>query len=562
MGQCFNFCMGESPKENVLTKTSPSNDTSSVTTMRKNLVFSASNRGDVSKYYNVLKVLGEGSMGSVSLAQKKREFVGGSAYTEKKKAWFGRVVEKRKDAPLEVIHDANSKLYALKSIILSRVSDEFIDELRNEISILQSLDHPNIVKAYEVYETSINIYLVLEHCSGGDLYSRVPYSEKDSAKIVGKLLSAVSHMHRHNVTHRDLKFENIMFESKEPNAEIKLIDFGLSKKVEGDKKYMTEGVGTIYTMAPQVLRGVYTSQADLWSIGVITYMLLSNTKPFYGKKRRHVVSKILKGAYKFYSQSWENISDEAQNFVVELLQVDPKLRLNADQALEHSWQSKEFSLSDRAPDQAIMHSIHDTIVNYGAVSEFKKMALMVIAHKSTTDEIFGLRQAFDAFDTGNNGTISLDEFKAAMEKSEVEYSDEDIERIFQSIDVGAEGEIYYKEFLAATLEAHGRITEERLAEAFDRIDSDDSGIISKKNLRDLLGGNYSEQKIRDMLSEVDTNNDGGINFDDFMKIFRAEQVKDEKLMRPRSFQGSININGSDVELSQSDDSSAPLDNGY
>ena len=435
--------------------------------------------------------------------------------------------------------------------------------MRNEITILQNLDHPNIVKAYEVYETSINIYLVLEHCSGGDLYTRVPYSEKDSAKIVGKLLSAISHMHRHNVTHRDLKFENIMFESEEPDAEIKLIDFGLSKKVEGGKKYMTEGVGTIYTMAPQVLRGVYTSQADLWSIGVISYMLLSNTKPFYGKKRRHVVSKILKGVYKFYSQSWENISDEAKSFVVELLQVDPKLRLNADQALEHAWQSKEFPLSDRTPDQAIMDSVHDTIVNYGAVSEFKKMALMVIAHKSTTDEIFGLRQVFDAFDTTNNGTISLDEFKAAMEKSEVEYSEEDIERIFQSIDVGAEGEIYYLEFLAATLEAHGRITEERLAEAFDRIDSDDSGIISKKNLRDLLGGNYSEKKIRNMLNEVDTNNDGGINFDEFLKIFRAEQVKDEKLMRPRSYQGSFGSSDNwSVELSHSDDSSVPFENGH
>merc|ERR1712165_358476 len=128
-----------------------------------------------------------------------------------------------------------------------------------------------------------------------------------------------------------------MFESTAPDAEIKLIDFGLSKKVVDGKKYMTEGVGTIYTMAPQVLRGVYTSQADLWSIGVITYMLLSNTKPFYGKKRRHVVSKILKGSYKFYSPSWENISDEAQNFVINLLQVDPKLRMNADAALEHDW---------------------------------------------------------------------------------------------------------------------------------------------------------------------------------------------------------------------------------
>lgn len=558
MGQCFNFCMGESSKSNVLTRNN-TND-SSVSNMRKNMIFNTSNRGDVLKYYNVLTVLGEGSMGSVSLAQKKKKHVGGSAYTEKKKTWFGRVVEKRKSAPSEVINEGNSKLYALKSIILLRVSDEFLDELRNEISILQSLDHPNIVKAYEVYETSINIYLVLEHCSGGDLYSRVPYSEKDSAKIVGKLMSAISHMHRHNITHRDLKFENIMFENKEANAEIKLIDFGLSKKIDGGKKYMTEGVGTIYTMAPQVLRGVYTSQADLWSIGVITYMLLSNTKPFYGKKRRHVVSKILKGSYKFYSPSWGNISDEAQNFVINLLQVDPKLRMNASAALEHDWFSKEFPLSDRAPNQEMMDSVHDTIVHYGAVSEFKKMALMVIAHKSTTEEIFGLRQAFDAFDTANNGTISLEEFKAAMEKSEVKYSEKDIEKIFQSIDVGADGEIYYLEFLAATLEAHGRITEERLAEAFDRIDSDDSGIISKKNLRELLGEKYSEEKINNILNEADTDKDGGINFDDFLRTFRAEQVKEEKLMRPTSLQNSTSSHDGSLELSQSDDSSVPLDN--
>eukprot|EP00551_Chaetoceros_affinis_P005609 CAMPEP_0203673750 /NCGR_PEP_ID=MMETSP0090-20130426/13623_1 /ASSEMBLY_ACC=CAM_ASM_001088 /TAXON_ID=426623 /ORGANISM="Chaetoceros affinis, Strain CCMP159" /LENGTH=524 /DNA_ID=CAMNT_0050539461 /DNA_START=225 /DNA_END=1799 /DNA_ORIENTATION=+ len=512
------------------------------------MIFNTSNRGDVSKYYEVLKVLGEGSMGSVACARKRKEYVGGSAYTKRKRGWFGRVVEEREDAPLEVIGDSNMKLYALKSIILSRVSDEFMDELRNEISILQSLDHPNIVKAYEVYETSVNIYLVLEHCSGGDLYSRVPYNEKESAKIVGKLVSAITHMHRHDISHRDLKFENVMFESKAPDAEIKLIDFGLSKKVINGKKYMTEGVGTIYTMAPQVLRGVYTSQADLWSIGVISYMLLSNTKPFYGKKRRHVVSRILKGNFSFYAPSWENISNEAKDFVTELIEVNPQKRLNADQALAHEWLSKEFPLKDREPKAATMESVHDNIVNYGAVSEFKKMALMVIAHKSTTDEILELRKAFDAFDTANNGTISLDEFKAAMKKSNTSYSDKDVEELFRTVDVGADGEIYYLEFLAATLEAHGRINEERLAEAFDRIDSDDSGMISKRNLRDLLGNNYTDEKIDQMLKEVNVTS-GGINFDEFRKIFRAEQVKQEKKFLPS--QSSMNFVGSSFSLEQS-----------
>lgn len=377
----------------------------------------------------------------------------------------------------------------------------------------------------------------------------MPYSEKQSAKIIGKLLSAISYMHNHNISHRDLKFENIMFESSDPDAEIKLIDFGLSKKIDGKTKYMTEGVGTIYTMAPQVLRGVYTSQADLWSIGVIAYMLLSNTKPFYGRKRRHVVSRILQGDYSFYSQSWKTISGEAKTFVEQLIVVDPKVRLNAEKALKHEWLSKEFNLSDRSPDASVMNSVHDTILNYGAVSEFKKMALMVIAHKSTTDEILGLRQAFDAFDTENNGTISLDEFKAAMQKADNKISDEDIEKLFRTVDVGENGEIYYLEFLAATLEAHGRITEERLAEAFDRIDSDDSGMISKKNLIDLLGKNYSEEKIDQMLKEVDTDNDGGINFDEFRKIFRAVQEKEERLLNPLSSHDPLSVSAVSSESS-------------
>jgi calcium-dependent protein kinase len=559
MGNCLICPPRKATKEEV------NESVRSVSAARTNMIFTASSRGDVSKYYDVLRVLGEGSMGSVSLAKKKKNFVGGSAYTQiTKKGLFGRIVQIRKRAPLEVIGAADNKLYALKSIILSRVSDEFIDELRNEITILQSLDHPNIVKAYEVYETSVNIYLVLEHCSGGDLYSRTPYSEKDSAKIVGKLLSAITHMHNHNITHRDLKFENIMFESQAEDAEIKLIDFGLSKKIDGGKKYMTEGVGTVYTMAPQVLRGVYNSQADLWSIGVITYMILSNTKPFFGKKRRHVVTRILRGTFTFYSPAWENISLEAKTFVTQLLEVDPKVRLNAEQALAHPWLSKEFALSERAPDSAMMESVHDNIVNYGAVSEFKKMALMVIAHKSTTEEIMVMRKAFDAFDTGNNGTISLEEFKAAMEKADTKYSESDIEDLFRTVDIGADGEIYYLEFLAATLEAHGRITEERLAEAFDRIDSDDSGMISKQNLIDLLGKNYSVGKIDQMLEEANIGSDRGINFDKFRKIFREEQKRQEMELRPAhsvmtgggslgSVGSSMDHNNSALDISISDE---------
>lgn len=481
--------------------------------LKKNLMREQKNR-DVFKYYEVTKVLGEGSMGAVSAARKKDSAIGGSAY---RKNGFFRMFGKKKSAFVDTSSSVRASVhntdYALKTIQLSRISDEFVEELRNEIDILRSLDHPNIVKAFEVFENKRQIYIVMESCSGGDLYARNPYSEKEAAKIVAKLLSAVAFMHSSNVCHRDLKFENIMFESLEKNAEIKVIDFGLSKKfIPGHK--MSEGVGTIYTMAPQVLQGVYTSQADLWSIGVIAYMLLSSSKPFYARKRRYTIDKIMRCDYNFNGPGWKHVSKEGISFVSALIKLNPKQRLTAEQALEHRWLSTEFPLSDRAPDEEFMKDVHNNMISYRGTSEFKKMALMIIAHKSSTAEILRLRQAFDQYDSSNDGTITLDEFKEALAK--FSYTEEEIENIFQSVDVDKSGTIHYTEFLAATLEVHGHIEEDRLAEAFDRLDADDTGYISKKNLRSILGSDYTADLVDNLMQEADTNKDGQISFQEFL----------------------------------------------
>ncbi len=176
--------------------------------------------------------------------------------------------------------------YALKSIHLSRVSnDDYVNELKNEIEILKNLDHPHIVRPIETFEYRRELFVVMELCSGGDLYSRDPYTEEQAARIISSILSAISFMHERNVIHRDIKYENVMFANPSPTAEVKLIDFGLSKKYFHKDDVMKEGVGTIYTMAPQVFMGQYTSKADVWSIGVLAYMLLSSHMPFYGRKR-------------------------------------------------------------------------------------------------------------------------------------------------------------------------------------------------------------------------------------------------------------------------------------
>jgi serine/threonine protein kinase len=169
-----------------------------------------------------------------------------------------------------------------------------------------------------------------------------------------------------------------MWENDTPDAQIKVIDFGLSKKFGyGEENIMRENCGTIYTMAPQVLQGVYTSQADLWSVGVVTYMLLSSESPFLGTKRREVIDKVMRGDYTLDSDVWKVISDEAKDMVTSLLVVDPEVRLTAASALLHKWLLTEVDLSDGKPSKEIEQKVKKSLMMYQNSSKLKKIALNV-----------------------------------------------------------------------------------------------------------------------------------------------------------------------------------------
>lgn len=287
--------------------------------LRSNLTREQTNR-DPFFYYQVTKNLGSGSMGDVKLVKKRPNKIGGSARRDIQQAVKRQQREKEclnlpvignlfqlcidgdlkdgvsdasshhslssflsgkddstasasrsfEDSLLNGISSATSSeneiIYAMKSLHLDRVMQkEFIDELRNEIALLKDLDHPNIVRAIETFEWKGKISIVMELCSGGDLYSRDPYTEAEAARIISYILSAIAYMHSRKVVHRDLKFENVLFVNTSPMSEVKLIDFGLSK-VYVDKE-LTERSGTIYTMAPEVIMGNHTEKADMWSIG-------------------------------------------------------------------------------------------------------------------------------------------------------------------------------------------------------------------------------------------------------------------------------------------------------
>ncbi|GMH47610.1 hypothetical protein TrLO_g8204 [Triparma laevis f. longispina] len=487
-------------------------------------------QSDVFDVFETVKSLGEGSMGSVSMVRRKNTDLSSlGSFKNRSSSEIGESGSKNEGGAVMMKRRSShgSGLYALKAIHLNRMTDEFIQELKNEIDILKSLDHPNIVKPMETFNRRRQMFIIMELCSGGDLYTRDPYSEQQAAAITGKLLSAISYMHSRNITHRDLKFENIMFESSHPEAEIKVIDFGLSKKYVPEAPHLVDGVGTIYTMAPQVLQGMYTSQADLWSVGVIAYMLLCSEMPFTGRKRRHVIDKIMRCSYDFKGSRWNNISADAKEFINNLIELNPKKRFNADQALKSKWMLKDFAIANRRPSDNIMEAAATSLKKYGAYGQLQKMALMVIAHQSSTDEIMELRKAFDAYDTANNGTIQLKEFQAAL-RSIGNHDEKQIEEIFQSVDIDKSGQIHYTEFLAATMEAHGHIEEDRLAEAFDRLDCDDSGYITRENLKEILGTEYTKQKADEFIAEADGDKNGKICWDEFKTMFERRHQMEMK----------------------------------
>jgi serine/threonine protein kinase len=230
------------------------------------------------------------------------------------------------------------KQFAIKIVDRSKCKGKE-DMIETEVKILTRIDHPNIVKLYEKFEFDNKLFLVMELVTGGELFDEIvgrgSFPERDAARIVEKILEAILYLHSMGIVHRDLKPENLLLSEHSSHAEIKISDFGLSK-IFNEVEVMKTACGTPGYVAPEVLRRQgYGPEVDLWSLGVITYILLCGYPPFFDQKNAELFKKIMAGKYQFDHPWWDNISEAGKDFVRRLLVVDIKKRFTAEEALRH-----------------------------------------------------------------------------------------------------------------------------------------------------------------------------------------------------------------------------------
>jgi len=267
-------------------------------------------------------------------------------------------------------------------VIDKKAVKEKKEMLDREVDILKRIQHPNIIAVKEIYETSDFLYLVMELATGGELFdsivSRGKYSEKDAARIVKQVTAACAYLHALGIVHRDLKPENLLLASNVVDAQIKIADFGLSKMMDASAVLQT-ACGTPGYVAPEVLTGEgYHQEVDIWSIGVIMYILLCGFPPFYADNNAKLFEKIMNGTYSFPSPYWDKVSQSAKDLIKHMLVVNPKSRYTTKQILEHPWiLGQTASDADLKPalEQLKKHRSEESKVTVMTATSVARMAL-------------------------------------------------------------------------------------------------------------------------------------------------------------------------------------------
>ncbi|XP_055807373.1 calcium-dependent protein kinase 32-like [Solanum dulcamara] len=416
-------------------------------------------------------------------------------------------------------------VYACKSISKKKLRTRVdIEDVRREVEIMKHLPkHPNIVTLKDTYEDDNAVHIVMELCEGGELFDRIVarghYTERAAAAVTRTIVEVIQMCHKHGVMHRDLKPENFLFENKKETAPLKAIDFGLSVFFKPGERF-NEIVGSPYYMAPEVLKRDYGPEVDVWSAGVILYILLCGVPPFWAETEQGVAQAIIRSVVNFKRDPWPKVSDNAKDLVKKMLNPDPSKRLTAQEVLDHPW----IQNAKKAPNVSLGETVKARLKQFSMMNKLKKRALRVIAEHLTVDEVAGIKEGFQLMDIGNKGKIDINELRVGLLKLGHQIPESDVQILMDVGDVDKDGFLDYGEFVAISVHLRKMANEEHLKKAFDFFDKNQNGYIEIEELREALDDEIetnSEEVINAIMQDVDTDKDGRISYDEFSTMMKA-----------------------------------------
>ncbi|CAD7934253.1 unnamed protein product [Amoebophrya sp. A25] len=428
---------------------------------------------------------------------------------------------------------------------------EVMARVRAECEIYLNVDHPNIVRLRDMYETDEAIYLVCDCCTGGEMYDRLlkrgQYDEAAAAAATKGMLLAVSYVHNTmNIVHRDLKLQNWLY----PNAdsaddEVKLIDFGFSKVLQDAVATRAVTAGTVEYLAPELLHheSAVEYPGDMWAVGVIVFMLLGGYPPFSGKNNNEIIAAIRKHEIKWFRSRFAQVSSEAKSFVLSLLEKDPTKRATARQALSHPWIRRTDVDGKAAPENILNGDVLDALASFRQKTAFEKAVAMIMAQCLGRSEVAAMEKIFMSLDATREGSVQLWELREALRKvaekdptrkgldqlaneveNHAEIDEGKLSQIFDDLDYNHDHHIYFSDFLTAVVSCKIDQGSDKLIKAtFDRFDVDNSGMISIQNLQNLFGAEFRDVPVLELIKEVDLNGDQLISFDEFKYFIKKRR---------------------------------------
>ncbi|KAI9080792.1 hypothetical protein K1719_037305 [Acacia pycnantha] len=417
------------------------------------------------------------------------------------------------------------EVLACKSISKKKLRTAIdIEDVRREVEIMKHLpEHPNIVTLKNTYEDNNAVHLVMELCEGGELFDRIVarghYTERAAAVVTRTIVEVVQMCHNHGVMHRDLKPENFLFGNKKETAPLKAIDFGLSVFFKPGERF-NEIVGSPYYMAPEVLKRNYGPEVDIWSAGVILYILLCGVPPFWAETEQGVAQAIIRSVIDFKRDPWPKVSDNAKDLVKKMLDPDPRRRLSAHEVLDHPW----IQNAKKAPNVSLGETVKARLKQFSVMNKLKKRALRVIAEHLSVEEVAGIKEGFKVMDTSNRGKIDLDELRAGLQKLGHQMADADVQILMEAGDTDKDGYLDYGEFVAISVHLRKMGNDEHLKKAFQFFDKNQSGYIEIEELRNALADEVdsnNEEVTSAIMHDVDTDKDGRISYDEFAAMMKA-----------------------------------------